>query len=353
MSRRAERLTGATPTPETLRRATEHRSPVDKDGAASWSWTALTLLAAALRDHDAPTTSCALLVGPSPRGVVGSAARPDGDGWHVSVFVDEGHAHSAPAPAADEQRYLVEDLVAVHTLAHGGLPPDAAGLLELYLPYALGSLHARRVGRPFTVSHFAQSLDGRIATDEGDSRWIGCDENRVHAHRMRALCDGILIGARTLRTDQPALTVRHTDGPDPVRIVLGHAADVGCLERAGPSPILVVGEGNGNDPTSSQVERVALPRDNGLIATTSVLRELYAHGIRSLYIEGGSTTTSAFLAEGNIDVLQLHISPMIIGPGVNSFSKPGIQSVAESVRFRRHVYQPIGDGVMFVGRVAP
>jgi diaminohydroxyphosphoribosylaminopyrimidine deaminase/5-amino-6-(5-phosphoribosylamino)uracil reductase len=308
------------------------------------------VLAAALREYDGQATCCSLLVGPTPRCVVGAPTRPDGEGWHVSVFVDDGVARSAPAPAADEQRYLVEDLVAVRALAGGALPADAAALFELYLPYALGPLHARRVGRPFTVSHFAQSLDGRIATDVGDSRWIGCDENRVHAHRMRALCDGILIGARTLRTDQPALTVRHTDGPDPVRIVLGRASDVACLERAGPSPILLVGEGD--DPTSPQVERVALPRDNGLIATTSVLRELYAHGIRSLYIEGGSTTTSAFLAEGNIDVLQLHISPMIIGPGVNSFSKPGIHSVTESVRFQRHVYQSVGDGVMFVGRVA-
>ena len=65
------------------------------------------------------------------------------------------------------------------------------------------------------------------------------------------------------------------------------------------------------------------------------------------------STTSAFLAEGNIDVLQLHISPMIIGPGINSFSRPGVHSVAESVRFQRHLYQSVGDGVMFVGRVAP
>jgi diaminohydroxyphosphoribosylaminopyrimidine deaminase / 5-amino-6-(5-phosphoribosylamino)uracil reductase len=320
-----------------------------QDAATSWSWAALTQLPAAVREHDGAATSCALLLGPEPRAVVGSAQRPDGDGWHVSVFLDEDTATAAP-PAADEQRYLLEDLISVRPLKDGGLPTDAAALLELYLPYALGSLHATRLGRPFTVSHFAQSLDGRIATDDGDSRWIGCDENRVHAHRMRALCDGILIGARTLHTDQPSLTVRHTEGPDPARIVLGSASDVGCLERAGPSPIFVVGEGD--DPTSPQVQRVALPRDNGLIATTSVLRELYGHGIRSLYIEGGSTTTSAFLAEGNIDVLQLHISPMVIGPGINSFSRPGIHSVTESVRFGRHLYQPVGDGMMFVGQVA-
>ncbi len=83
-----ERLTGATPTPETLKRAVEQRLPVDRDGAASWSWAALTLLAAALRDHDATVTSCALLVGPAPRVVVGSPERPDGAGWHVSVILD-------------------------------------------------------------------------------------------------------------------------------------------------------------------------------------------------------------------------------------------------------------------------
>jgi diaminohydroxyphosphoribosylaminopyrimidine deaminase/5-amino-6-(5-phosphoribosylamino)uracil reductase len=319
--------------------------------AASSCWRALTLLASRIREHCAPVDACALLIGPAPDAVAGSSDRPRGEGTHVSLFLDAAAARRARPAAADEQRYVLEDLIVVRPLAEGSLPRAAAELIELYLPYCVAPLHARRLGRPFTVSHFAQSLDGRIATDVGDSRWIGCDENRVHAHRMRALCDGILIGARTLDTDRPALTVRHTEGPDPVRIVLGHASDVDCLVEAGPSPILVVGDGDA--ASSPQVERVGLARDNGLIATSTILQELYAHGIQSLYIEGGSTTTSAFLADGNIDVLQLHISPMIIGPGINSFSRPGTHSVAESVRFARHSYQAIGDGVMFVGRVAP
>jgi diaminohydroxyphosphoribosylaminopyrimidine deaminase/5-amino-6-(5-phosphoribosylamino)uracil reductase len=303
-----------------------------------------------MQDQRPPVRACSLLVGPKPAAVVGSSGQPPGEGCHVSVFLDQEAARQAAPASRDEARYVLEDTIVVRPVAAGSLPREAADLIELYLPYCLAPLHARRLGRPFTVSHFAQSLDGRIATDVGDSRWIGCDENQVHAHRMRALCDGILIGARTLDTDRPALTVRHTEGPDPVRIVLGHASDVGCLVKAGPSPILVVGDGD--DPSSPQVERVPLARDNGLIATSTVLRELYAHGIQSLYIEGGSTTTSAFLAEGNIDVLQLHISPMIIGPGINSFCKPGTHSVADSVRFDRHTYQSIGDGMMFIGRVA-
>jgi diaminohydroxyphosphoribosylaminopyrimidine deaminase / 5-amino-6-(5-phosphoribosylamino)uracil reductase len=316
----------------------------------SQCWRALTLLADHVRHHRGPLRSCSLLIGSQPEACAQASTPPRGDGWRVSVFLDGDAAQQADPPGEGERRYLLEDLIALRVVTGGSLPDEVSNLLELYLPYCLGPIHARAIGRPFTVSHFAQSLDGRIATDVGDSRWIGCDENRVHAHRMRALCDGILIGAHTLRTDRPALTVRHTEGPDPVRIVLGDAADVGCLEQAGPSPILVVGEGDG--PSSPQVERLAMARDNGLIATSSILRELYRHDILSLYIEGGSTTTSAFLAEGNIDVLQLHISPMIIGPGINSFSRPGIHSVAESVRFQRHLYQSVGDGMMFVGRVA-
>ena len=109
----------------------------------------------------------------------------------------------------------------------------------------------------------------------------------------------------------------------------------------------VPGEGRYGETVEKGVRSVLrMQHANGLIATSSVLRELFDHGIHSLYIEGGSTTTSAFLAEGNIDVLQLHISPMIIGPGINSFSRPGVHSVTESVRFQRHLYQSVGDGVM-------
>ena len=175
----------------------------------------------------------------------------------------------------------------------------------------------------------------------------------MHAHRMRALCDGILIGAGTLRTDRPALTVRHAPGRDPVRIVVGGATDIGCLADAGPSPILVLDDGGDARQPPTQVRRLSLPRRNGHIATATILRELYDQGILSVYIEGGAVTTSAFLAEGNIDVLQLHISPMILGPGVNGFAEPTVRSVAESVKFASHLYRSVGDGMMFVGRVAP
>jgi diaminohydroxyphosphoribosylaminopyrimidine deaminase/5-amino-6-(5-phosphoribosylamino)uracil reductase len=320
------------------------------DAATTSCWQALKLLADRIRSDAGPVASCSLLIGEDPQVCVSPACLSPADGWLVTVIVDPAAQEHLAAPAPGETRYLLADLIVMRRLVDGALPAAAAALIELYLPYCLAPLHARRMGRAFTVSHFAQSLDGRIATRGGDARWIGCDENRVHAHRMRALCDGILIGARTLRADRPALTVRHAEGPDPIRIVLGGAGDIECLQRAGSSAIVLIGDDLG--PSSADVEHVVLPRTNGRIATTAILEELYRNDILSVYIEGGATTTSTFLSEGNIDVLQLHISPMIIGPGINSFASPSIQSVQDSVRFDPHVYRSIGDGMMFVGRVA-
>jgi riboflavin-specific deaminase-like protein len=322
------------------------------DVASATCWHAVRLLADLVRVLDGPLTSCALLVGDEPRAFVNPTDLPAVDDGLVTVVVS-GDGRALGPPAAGETRYALDDLIVMRHVAGLALPAAVAAMVELYVPYCLAPAHARTMGRAFTVSHFAQSLDGRIATTGGDARWIGCDENRVHAHRMRALCDGILIGSHTLRTDRPALTVRHADGDDPVRIVVGDADDLGCLEAAGPAAIVLVsGDGGGCRCSSERVEKIVLPKTDGCVATAAILEELYRNDILSVYIEGGATTTSRFLVEGNIDVLQLHISPMIIGPGISAFTSPSIQSVADSVRFGSHVYRSIGDGMMFVGRVA-
>ncbi|HKW55660.1 MAG TPA: RibD family protein, partial [Stellaceae bacterium] len=110
--------------------------------------------------------------------------------------------------------------------ARPALPPGAptghTALLELYLPFAASR------GRPYAVAHLGQSLDGRIATAAGASRWVTGEEDLLHTHRMRALADAILVGAGTVRHDDPQLTVRRCAGDHPVRVVID------CERRLGP-----------------------------------------------------------------------------------------------------------------------
>jgi diaminohydroxyphosphoribosylaminopyrimidine deaminase/5-amino-6-(5-phosphoribosylamino)uracil reductase len=270
-------------------------------------------------------------------------------GRTVAVILDP----SLPAPprARADAVFSIDGLIGVRTLRAGGLPGPLLQLFKTYLPYAFSPMHARRLGRAFAVSHFAQSLDGRIATLAGDSKRIGSPSNLVHAHRMRALSDGIIIGSRTLRRDRPRLTVRYVEGAQPARIVLASSNDgLGALAGIEGGDVYLVG-GNGH-PAPPGVSVVPLRGANGSIPTSDILRELLKRGIRSVYIEGGALTTSRFLGEGNVDVVQVHIAPMILGSGLSSFRLPPVPDIGSAVRLAGHVFTPVDDGMMLVGTVA-
>ncbi len=266
----------------------------------------------------------------------------------VAVLLDP--ALPVPPPSRADAVFSIDGLIGVRIVRSDGLPRPVVQLFKTYLPYAFSSMRARQLGRAFAVSHFAQSLDGRIATLAGDSR-IGSPSNLVHAHRMRALSDGVIIGSRTLRRDKPRLTVRHVEGTQPARIVLASSNEgLGALAGIEGGDVYRVG-GNG-DPAPPGVNVVRLHGSNGSIPTSDILRELFERGIRSVYIEGGALTTSRFLGEGNVDIVQVHIAPMILGSGLTAFRLPPVPDVASSFRFSDHDFTPVDDGIMIVGTVA-
>jgi riboflavin-specific deaminase-like protein len=316
-------------------------------------WNALLRVREAVGPRPAPVGTCYIRVGAENGARPVSLDRPfrasRASDPVVAVLLDPGQP-VPPASRADAV-LAVEDLIRVRTVRSGGLSAPLLSLLRTYLPYAFSSLHARRLGRAFAVSHFAQSLDGRIATLAGDSRRIGGPANLVHAHRMRALSDAVLIGGRTLRRDRPRLTVRYVDGPQPARVVLASSPDgISSLTRTEGGPVYLLG-GDGH-PAPPGVRRVPLGATNGHVPTAAVLRELFRRGLRSVYIEGGALTTSLFLGEGNVDVLQVHIAPMILGSGLSSFRLAPVPDVASSLRLSWHAYTPVDDGMMVVGTVA-
>jgi diaminohydroxyphosphoribosylaminopyrimidine deaminase/5-amino-6-(5-phosphoribosylamino)uracil reductase len=146
-------------------------------------------------------------------------------------------------------------------------------------------LKHRRTGRPFVILKLAASLDGRTAAPDGSSRWITGDEARADAHRLRALSDAVVVGAGTVRADDPELTVRHVEGRDPLRVVLGRA------------------------PEGARVHP-ALELDD---APDAVLDELGRRGVVQAMVEGGATVAGAFHRAGLVDRYVVYLAPALFG----------------------------------------
>lgn len=237
-----------------------------------------------------------------------------------------------------------------HLRKNFDLAEEAASFLCTYLPYCFLSLKAKKLKRSITISHFAQSLDGKIATLNGDSKWIGNEQNLIHAHRMRALCDGILIGAKTMNFDRPSLTVRLVEGKNPKRVVIcSSKGDFSSLQSCDEVIIVV---GMSEDPCIRNTEYVRFsPDKEGKIGCSELLAYLYQQGLHTVYVEGGAATSSQFMKEKMIDIVQLHISPVIFGSGVSSFLLPEIERVQDAVSFEQYSFMPVGDTYMFVGEM--
>ncbi|MCY3578137.1 MAG: bifunctional diaminohydroxyphosphoribosylaminopyrimidine deaminase/5-amino-6-(5-phosphoribosylamino)uracil reductase RibD [bacterium] len=181
----------------------------------------------------------------------------------------------------------------------------AAEAAELLAPY----LKHRRTGLPWVVLKLAATLDGRIAAPDATSRWITGPEARIDVHRLRAESDAVLVGAGTVRADDPALTVRDWQPPSgiaprtsqPLRVVLGTA------------------------PPGARI-RPALEMDGPL---EEVLGELGERGVLQLLVEGGATTAAAFHRAGLVDHYAVYLAPAIFG-GDDSrpmFTGPGAPTI--------------------------
>ena len=219
-------------------------------------------------------------------------------------------------------------------------------LVALYLP-----LCAAVSGRPFTIGHLAQTLDGFIATTRGESMFITGEENLLHMHRLRALCDAVVIGASTAQADDSRLTTRLVPGPNPLRVVIDPRRRLTASLRLfsdGAAPTLLVcdaararaGEGFG------EAEVAGLPAHDGRIDFALILDLLHRRGCRTVFVEGGGATVSGFLAAGLLDRLQVTIAPALLGDGLPGLRLPEVPRLADAARFACRV-QRMGDDLLF------
>ena len=225
-------------------------------------------------------------------------------------------------------------------------------------------LHHFKTGHPLVTLKIAQTLDGRIATETGDARWISGQAALRLGHQWRAELDGILVGSGTARHDDPALTVRLVEGRQPQRFV---------LDRTGTLPphlklftdafrhhtTAVVGE----TATPAYADALLtdggrllhLPETDGHLDLDALLQHLGRDSgrdglpLHSLFIEAGPGLATALLRQDLVDRFFLFIAPKVIGSGVPSLAGLGIERLADALTFDEHTWEHVGDDLLFRG----
>ena len=221
--------------------------------------------------------------------------------------------------------------------ASGEMEDAARALFDLYLPLQLDP--------DLVIGQIGQSLDGRIATEGGQSHYVTGPADIRRLHRLRALVDAVVVGSGTVAADNPRLTVREIEGQNPVRVVLD-PHDRLSPDRAvfcdGAAPTLVVHGAAGRSEHSAGVDLLVLPDDAQesndtddsriRFAPATVLEALRARGLRRILVEGGGITVSRFLEAGALTRLHVTVAPMLIGSGRHALTLPPIASLDQALR---------------------
>lgn len=214
------------------------------------------------------------------------------------------------------------------------------------------------LGRPYVVLKYAQTLDGRIATASGDSKWISGEEERALSHALRANADAVLVGVETVIVDDPQLTVRMVPGASPIRVVLdSHArtpVDANVLAGDGVTVILTRPDA---DPERRRALVAAgasvheVPAADAGVDLDAALGVLARLGIRSLLVEGGSRVITSLLAGRLVDRLIVAIAPTILGAGTDAVGALGAARVLDGIGLTARSVHVVGDDVVIAGDV--
>jgi diaminohydroxyphosphoribosylaminopyrimidine deaminase/5-amino-6-(5-phosphoribosylamino)uracil reductase len=220
-----------------------------------------------------------------------------------------------------------------------------------------------RTGRPWVLLKSAMTLDGKVATRSGDSKWISGDSSRSLAHRWRAECDAVVVGIGTALADDPQLTAR-IDGVarQPRRVVfdaLGRLPLEGRLMRdAREVPLTVVVSRAAPRAATDALEAhgadvIVAPGENEPARVVSALDQLGAAEITSMMLEGGPHLAGAFLDAGEIDEVRLFLAPLILGGRTarDPVEGEGVDLVADALRARTMRWERVDDDLLISARI--
>lgn len=215
---------------------------------------------------------------------------------------------------------------------------------------------------PIVTVHYAQSLDGRIATRTGDSRWISSQGSLQLAHELRASHDAVMVGVGTVIADDPQLTVRHVEGKSPLRVVTDSTLRLplrATLLSEDPSLTLVATTTRANSVVAAELKSmgasvVVLSESlEGRVDLRELLGTLGHRGIESILVEGGRDLITSFLREGLAARLVVCVAPRIIGSGVDAVGDLGVGFLSQAITFKSVDIRQIDGDVIFDGELEP
>jgi diaminohydroxyphosphoribosylaminopyrimidine deaminase / 5-amino-6-(5-phosphoribosylamino)uracil reductase len=233
-------------------------------------------------------------------------------------------------------------------VTEGVLEQEARALNEVYFHYT-------RTGRPFITVKYAQSLDGRIATFRGDSRWISSEPSRRFAHRLRAQHDAIMIGIGTVLADDPLLTVRSVKGRNPLRIVLDSRLRIPLNAQVlqGEGQTLIV---TTDAHTKKKVQAIQKQEKEVLVVQRgpkgradlqSLMQVLAERGVSSILVEGGREIVTSLLQGRLVDRMVVITAPLILGKGIEGIGDLEIGDLKQAMRPSTYKVSRVGEDVIF------
>ena len=225
---------------------------------------------------------------------------------------------------------------------------EARALNEVYFHYT-------RTGLPFITVKYAQSLDGRIATSRGDSRWISSEPSQRFAHRLRAQHDAIMVGIETVRVDDPLLTVRAVKGRNPLRIVLDSRLRIPLKAQVlqGEGKTIVVTTDAQDKKRVQTIQQqgkevlVVQRNTEGRVDLQSLIQVLAERGISSILVEGGREVITSLLKGGLVNRGVVITAPLILGKGIEGIGDLGIKDLKGAMRPSNYKVRRVGEDVIF------
>ena len=217
-------------------------------------------------------------------------------------------------------------------------------------------LHGVRTGRPWVTWKLATTLDGRTSAADGTSRWITGATARAAVHRLRAERDAVLVGAGTLRADDPHLAVRGLDDvTQPLRVVLDPRAEIALtarvLDDVAPTLVVVAEDADATRLTAAGVDVLALPVGERGLDLAALLAALHGRGVHSVLLEGGAHLAASAVAADLVDEVVAHIAPALLGAGSPVLADAGITTITEALRLTTTDVARLGDDVAVTATV--